>query len=97
MEKETPTIAEQIQEFLSDMNRSICTCGHFTVNDFYLLNAAGTGKLDNFIVFRNGGGKPFNIMEINPEGLMDLLEALKGYTFSYKIYGKETILKRLDL
>ena len=97
---ESKTISKYIQEWMEvDKQRSLCSCGSFTVNDFYLLLRVISGNLDNYIVFNNSGGKPFDIIEMETDdGFKDFdsfLNRFKNITFFYKRDGVETILKPL--
>ena len=61
----------------------------------YNLMGVATGTLDNFIIFRNGGGKPFDILVVKKDEFMDLVNRFKGYSYAYKKDGVEVILRNL--
>lgn len=90
------TIAEMMQEWLSHENWRLCSGGTFTVKDMLNVMAVATGKLDNFIIFQNGGGKPFDIFNVEPANFIEFLEHIKGYTYAYKHNGVEVILTPLQ-
>lgn len=93
------TIKELLEVYLNkdEQNRYISGPGGiFTAKDFKFLMGAFNETLDNFVIFENGGGKPFMIWEMKPKDLQLFVDSKsRQYMFAYKIKGKETILKPL--
>lgn len=90
------TIKEALEQYLENPENILSTPGgRFTAEDFKLLMSAVTGTLDNFIIFSNGGGKPFMIWKMNEKDSYSLIKHLSRYTYMYKLNGVETIVKKL--
>ena len=90
------TIQEHLEDFMSIEHNNLCSTGRFTVKDFRLLARALSGNLDNFIIFDNAGGKPFDIAQCdNSKELAKLSKFLQKYLYMQKINGKETIIRKL--
>lgn len=102
-------INEIIKQFLLD-DCALCSGGRFTGQDFLNIQSILDETLDNFVIYDNGGGKPFSIriyanhrILVGPEEIdnytLKKFEAFavsdKPYTYMYKIDGKETIVKQL--
>jgi len=91
------TIKEHIQEFLLEPEQTLCSGGRFQVKDFNYIFDILQEKLTNFIVFENGGGRPFQIWKINEQDLKDIIrkKTMHAHIYFYNINGVETIIKPL--
>ena len=88
-------ISKLILKWMEDPEKILVNCGSFSVKDFNYLLGVITGNLDNFIVFRNGGGRQFEIIEVSLEDFDNVFETLKSSVFFYMRQGEEIILRDL--
>lgn len=99
------TIAERLRDHLDNDRQLSGPGGMFRGSDFTAIVSVLTGEADNFIVFNNGGGRPFfvwifaDMQRRNPdntlEGFKKFAEDVRGYTYMRKIDGREEIFSDL--
>ena len=104
--KQNMTIADHLRQYINNGDVLSGPGGKFTGEDFLHLEKILSGKLDNFVVFNNAGGKPFEVWSYDTmkknsskkntlKGFINFCNTQKGYVYMQKINGKETILKKL--
>lgn len=97
------TIADKIKEYIAKDGLLSGPGGLFSGKDLCALLDVMSGKADNFIVFNNGGGRPFHVWifdnirnkESTIEGFKEFAAHVRGYTYMRKIEGKEEIFSEL--
>lgn len=98
-------IAEKLQEFIDLDGQLSGPGGIFRGSDFKALQSVLDGTADNFVVFDNGGGRPFHVWVFAEllsrdsgrtlDGFRKFTDEMKPYVYMRKLEGKEEIFKNL--
>lgn len=90
------TIKELLDNFLTQDRYYSSPSSGVKADELALLIGAYNDTEDNFILFENGGGRPFHIWKMEDGKGKEFVEYLGSYAYAYKLNGKTTIVKPIQ-
>ena len=97
--KEPTSIKEMLNLLMEDDNYRLSNPGGgFTSRDFKFLSEVLAEKEGFYVLFDNGGGKPFDIFKFESEKQVKSFigqDSVKAYIFAYRIGTADTIKRKI--